>query len=1291
MNYNVEANNLVGGFLPSIYINTVDISISNKAPRSKNKEAHTTKPSDFSNFNSKVGTDTLDAGALNVKLNMSLKSIDLKELSLPERTLKYLKIMVVQCLSEVKHKEISSHPIESFYSILNNPDKKDLEQGAIKTKILPFSQYVSSEYNSSSGIDLLGRTITEDNKSSISFGLETTAEGVGFYSIPIEAEFEIEDSEGGSEVSFLSYFAFCYYDKYQKQINRGRMNSGSKVSDVMCLGKISSEVVITNKTVNKNSYAFKTSQGRFWTGHVHQMKNGEWMKYSSHTSGEREEIYLSKIDVDNVKVRDHRIYDKIMSLKFDFFDKEKEILQHLKNPAAKKMIEDMFKKQAKPPSAAQLFIKKKKYFSDLFITRDQSGNARFLFSADIEQILMDNTGFGMVLQNLKKTDFATYQDILRKTKITNITLLRKRVLRENQITSKQLLVKTDDSEAGVIIAQSADNPEDPGVLQAKQYSSLTRDPLGINTKPEVSGLIEQVNLVTRRVSEHPGERHYTGTDFNVASSRAGTYQYSLEISINDPITDYVKGAVQDVKRILLGNSSGLGMVNYLTTALNGGYKVDPKVKHFESSFINEYNSNFNSSQPTATINDNFLFRSLKRFVKILYQFSDGLESKNITQTSVLNYLTNISSPTVGSPSGVLSLVVLMSLVEKKLEGLLRTHSKFVKFRGDVTTEVNPSNSSTQGGAAGKTFQVEHTFDQLFDSNTLPGVGYEYLFTSKDEREKNLDGLALFSKKEMLRRFSLETTKYFKTNTSGIEIQVLDTGNYINKGDQISNTKFSFLSPSAILLEQEDENVTVHDLSTSLRAIDPVTLNVALTQVSLINKNKNEFYGGKTRSSVDKTQQKLQENFGAFKGTSIAVNHEQKKIKAKSKIGAFNANAAADLVDRDENLFTKEQEKADRTALSEEVTNLMTAMNHISDSVFLSDKNAIKYYLVDDPKCNGVYKKNAQIFAIKASSGKPPKVKRQYPFNHSPNQIKALVLSLQKSESVNNSDIFKDVTNNLATSTDPFRDPANAGFIFFNYKNVRRIEVFTGFGPSSMKKPIWKPLDQESLDGAGSGGVLFCRHSKYTNSEIGIEESDELYLPTYNEYFFISQDTENDSGTAAGGTFILQSLTRSPGSSTPANNTYNKNIDDFFIKRSLTTEPNSSNIGNIVKSEFVSTTTINKRTNLTKMGVRSIEREGSRRAAVLEINKRNTASSAKELVRLGLASLVGSRALESARSFGSVSEPREAITERSPSPQPARTPTPPTSGDRSNDGATADDTRTTTTSAPRDTNGGRSSY
>ena len=152
MNYNVEANNLVGGFLPSIYINTVDISISNKAPRSKNKEAHTTKPSDFSNFNSKVGTDTLDSGALNVKLNMSLKSIDLKELSLPERTLKYLKIMVVQCLSEVKHKEISSHPIESFYSILNNPDKKDLEQDAIKTKILPFSQYVSSEYNSSSGI-----------------------------------------------------------------------------------------------------------------------------------------------------------------------------------------------------------------------------------------------------------------------------------------------------------------------------------------------------------------------------------------------------------------------------------------------------------------------------------------------------------------------------------------------------------------------------------------------------------------------------------------------------------------------------------------------------------------------------------------------------------------------------------------------------------------------------------------------------------------------------------------------------------------------------------------------------------------------------------------------------------------------------------------------------------------------------------------------------------------------------------------------------------------------------------
>ena len=1264
MNYNVEADNLVGGFLPNIYINTIDISISNKSPSSKNKEPHTTKPSDFSNFNSKAGTDTLNSGALNVKLNMSLKSIDLKELVLPEKILKYLKIMVVQCLSEAKHKEISNHPVESFYSILNNPDKKDLEQGAIETKILPFSLHVSSEYNRSTGIDLLGRTITEDNKSSISFGLETTTDGVGFYSIPIETEFQIEDSKGGSEVNFLSYFAFCYYDKYQKQINRGRVNSGSKVSDVMCLGKISSEVVISNKTVNKNSYAFKTNQGIFWTGHTHQMKNGEWMKYSSHTSGDRETNHLNRIDVDNTKVRDHRIYDKLMSLKFDFLDKEEEILQALKNPAAKKIMRDMFRKQAKTSSAAQLFIKKKKYFSDLFITRDKSGNARFLFSADVEQILMDNTGFGMVLQNLKKTDFATYQDVLEKTKITNITLLRKRVLKATQITSKQLRITTDDSEAGVIIAQSADNPENPGVLQAKQYSSLTRDPQGIDIKPEVFGLIEQINLVSKKVSEHPGERHYTGTDFNVASSKAGTYQYSLEISINDPVTDYVKNAVQSVKRILLGDSFGLGMASYLTTALDGDREADPRIKHFDSSFIGEYNSNFNSSQPTATINDNFLFRSLKRFVKILYQFSDGLESKNITQISVLNYLTNISSPSVGSPSGVLSLVALMSLVEKKLEDLLRTHSRFVKFRGDVTTEINPSNSSIQGGTAGKTFQVEHTFSQLFDSNTLPNVGYEYLFTSKDEREKNLDGLALFSKKEMLRRFSLETTKYFKTNTSGIEIQVLDTGNYINKGDQINNTKYSFLSPSAILLEQEDENATVYDLSTPLRAIDPATLNVALTQVSLLNKNKNEFYGGKTLSSVDKTQQKLQENFGVFKGASIAVNRDQKRIKAESKIGAFNTNAAVNLIDRDERLFTKEQKKADRTPLSEEVTNLMTAMNHISDSVFLSDKNAIKYYLVDDPKCNGAYKSIARKFAISAFNGKQPKVKRQYPFNYYPNQIKALVLSLQKSESVNKSDIFKDVTNSLETSTDPFRNPANAGFIFFNYKNVRKIEVFAGFGPSSMKKPIWEPLNLENLGGVGSGGVLFCRHSKYTNSEIGIEESDELYLPTYNEYFFISQDTES----AAGGTFILQSLTRSTGSPTSANNTYNKNIDDFFIKRSLTTEPNSSNIGNIVKSEFISTTTINKRTNLTKMGVRSIEEEDNRRAALLEISKRGASASTKELVRLGLAGLIASR---------------DTTTERSSASPPTRATTPPTSGDRGNSGIT--------TSAPRDTSGRRSSY
>lgn len=84
----------------------------------------------------------------------------------------------------------------------------------------------------------------------------------------------------------------------------------------------------------------------------------------------------------------------------------------------------------------------------------------------------------------------------------------------------------------------------------------------------------------------------------------------------------------------------------------------------------------------------------------------------------------------------------------------------------------------------------HVFDTTYNAATNPSIGFEYLFKDIKERERNTNGLAVFSSSGIVERFDMETRKYFKTN--GADVLIVDKGNNeYNTGDNIENTKYSF--------------------------------------------------------------------------------------------------------------------------------------------------------------------------------------------------------------------------------------------------------------------------------------------------------------------------------------------------------------------------------------------------------------------------------------------------------------------------------------------------------------------
>jgi hypothetical protein len=1144
MKYNIDEKILIGGVMPNVYVNSIDISNGSNKPSGKRNNPHVASRRNYYSKSQDINN------SLSVSLNMSVKLTQAQQNAFAGNT-DYYKIMVIQCLKKDVHDKILSNPYDFFTKISYNIGERDFEGGAIKTKIIPID-YPRDNYTFDAGSG--DKLVTNVN---------------------FQCNFDVEDSEGGNKVNFLSYHAFCYYDSYARMRNDGILiNQNAITRGLSVCGRVSSERIFENQKTIKNSIAFKDNQNNFWLGRVHQMSDGSWMKNSYHSANDEA---ISKILVHNTKLRDHRVHDVIAGIGVDSLSKEE---FKLKND---KIIDELRK-----DSNLDLIKENPVLFSEMYLSRDSTNNGRFLFSFNMEEAILSTTDIPVLLRNMKRADPQAYRSVFQKAKITNLSVTRKRVKKNQTITSNTNFVDVDNEQESVIIAQGKDAGGTSKTFHSQLESTLRTDPTGTTKRQKVFGTIHEINLNTKL--QNSLIRHFTGLDYDVATQGVGEYKYYVNVEIENPVASVLDSLSRSLQSTIEGSVIAPGLEEYYRDSLSREEFTNSFTGDFTTEFLKFYNSKYNTgdTQNYAQTNSNLVFRAVSLITKTVFYLSGNVRNFNMTEMDVLYYLTNISSPSTGSSDGVNKLIQLAKSLLEKIRMIMKKNSSFTRFREDARDNVDSSNSSTQNSSEYRKYDFSHSFGNTFNLSDPQGVGYDYLFTDLNSTEKNKDGLTILDVATLNERFKMETNKYFKEGS--LDISIKDENNQIfNEGDSIDNSKYSYLTVSNAYVKDSKEFIAYSNVRSAMNNPCSSDLNKLYTAVQQYVNSKNIPNSGKIGNSQNSESQRLLENLFNEKNTSFASQREQRKLQKSTQnsktVSVFSNDSKASNIDENERLFNLTEKEIPKKVFD--------ILDKNMNKEFNDNSNSISFYFVNDP-CGGQTFKR-QLLSDLEDTTKKVKDTESRRINFAPNQIKSLMLSLNNSEVVYNNTVFDSVGRYIDDSTDVMRDPNNLGFFHYNYRNLRQIEVFDGYGQfssnrTSVRSPNWRPMTKRDLDSLSSGGALFCRHIQYQNTDYGIGSTVKSSFPVFNDHFLLAtnRQTQGTRGDNVNTTLTIRDISNSNGNTNYNSNTLGAVINNFVSQRVKTTDLYQSKNMDPVRNEFISTDIVIKKIPISSLQLAELD-------------------------------------------------------------------------------------------------------
>jgi hypothetical protein len=1135
LNYSLKQTN---SSLPRVFITSVELS-EGREEKKTNRNPHTGQDSPDVGFRSASG-----AKPMKVQISLCIKQQDPIRFA-SQQLSEQIKLAVVQVTNVGTKNKINKDPLTYLPSKMAD------------------SNIAGATVSFYSLQDLISKNITFDrnagsfsqkdpfilaNYKKIPFSKEVSLDGTTLYNIPLEAVFTISAEEGGTRLNNLSYYCYTFLDTQNTSndylLSRKRQNN---VESQYSIGPIASENIITEGTTPDVTHLFKTKQGQIWTGEVHQMENGNWMTGAYHSKKGKE---LTKIKLPNLKLKDHRIFDSLSNITFQ-----------TKSPTDLISVRQKVRSQRVKDGMENEFVKKVPTISDMYMSRDKNNNCRFLFSVDMEQILKQNTNYPALIDNLRNTNKKEYYSLLKRARIEELTISRRRVIKQEIVTSNFDTTSYSPTDQELIVVSSKDSLKRNGLESKTSVDRATTQGVGNRSVTKTGTILEVKPFAS---SKTIALRHFTGTDFDISAQDTGLYEYTVKIVLMDPVQAFIKSKLEAIGNIIDGDGTGLSLNQYYVDATRARANYDKFLNRFDDTFLDKFNKNY------VVGNSNFLFSSINEFIGIVFSLTNQINIGNVSMVEAVNYLTNISSPNTGSPEGIQKVIQLMERIKNSLNTAYSSNKSYIKSR-NTTSEATNANANLGSTLRTKLYTVEKTFKNKFDSSTPKTIGFDYLFTKGSAISPNKDGITVINKSAIDNRFDLEVKKYYSSESPSLEIKN-GRGDILNVGDNINYTKYSFLSPSNILLETQNKDVVFESLKSAYVASNRKEMNSLVNDIVIYNKTKDLYFSKSTNSSnreditATSIEQMLSDS-GAVLRTPIEIQRER-----TLKTQVFNKESRVQNIDDGDNLFDASRQIEEEKAVSSR--GMLESILQVSETDFLDESNSVYSYLFNDDDSAEKIKKQLTNAVLGSRSSNRSTRTVSNPFIYSPNQIKALMLSLQNSSEVKTNKAFdQPPSSETDRAVDVFKNPENYGFFWFNYKSIKMIEVLVGFDSRGsaplVNSQIWTRLEERHLN-ASRNKTLICRLVPYESITNGIKANNNLELPVFNEVFAINLNGSRN-GRNANKSIPFVSFTDREIQNKFSKNKFSEElsqISDYYEKRKRFTEPRRSTQSDLVRSEFI---------------------------------------------------------------------------------------------------------------------------
>ena len=733
----------------------------------------------------------------------------------------------------------------------------------------------------------------------------TTSDGLSVYTFSRSIKDTV--SKGSTNPKHLSYFVVSYinlellasdkaasvddFDAFQVTKEIGYMSPAG-------IGNVSSEIAIDNFKLHNRSYIFRDpTTGDIWPGAIHigyhDLKSGkiffnagaafaagtfgtltdtfssvasnktplgiraglqsgnnamyDVMKKSFvYYAGESPDsvqppIKLVRDTVTNNKIQDFRSVERINKLNID--------LSLLSSVASSVKFKGEKKSNVRrsfdyPSPETQELGRPKGYFTKLDLTKDLSGQTRFLFGFDFKRFVLNNSTFAGLIN---ESSTATLSSILSYSTIRNIKITRQRV-------KDSAADQTNKSGAPPFLHDNGyekfDKEKLPLIMVNMESDSANT--AGGQLKPYKGrfGRLSEVELFSKpdlRV------RHFSGIDMAMKGHNSGKYQYAIEIDIEDggevmmgQIRKRLKSAVSQLELYHNRATQATDQIMKRFTDDAGGTTAESYLSsRLPEVFIDEERGKWPKPGTGPWC------KSIDNFINVLKTVTPGGEKNPNGPLAFLGsyeqlakQIYNLTSPETGNVNSIGSVLDIMKIILQRMDAILGMQAPHPKSRDDFSAAGAGYSDGMARKATNKirTMKIKYYFSEIYDASSGNVNGYDFLTTrvrrtSARERTPsqlifNGSGLTTVPRSYYIFRAHEETRKYFQSDSQQINLGPLGSEPGTNFTSHTEHAAYTYLSPSTIRLSSEPKPFRMTGPAASLIAYQDY--NRIMTKVILYN-------------------------------------------------------------------------------------------------------------------------------------------------------------------------------------------------------------------------------------------------------------------------------------------------------------------------------------------------------------------------------------------------------------------------------------------------------------------------